>query len=61
TVESRPDARIRVAGQDVGEAPIVRYGLAPGRYVVEAIHRDGSRRLQRVRIIPGRGELVFFQ
>jgi hypothetical protein len=56
-----PRARIRIGGKELGEAPLVRYRLPAGRYVVEAVRPDGTRRFQRVQVVAGRGELLSFR
>jgi hypothetical protein len=56
-----PQSRIRVAGTDVGKAPLVRYRLSPGVHLVEAVLPDGRRLARRVRVEAGRGEQVSFR
>jgi serine/threonine-protein kinase len=55
-----PRTRVRVAGKDVGQAPLFRHPVMPGVYLVEAIRPDGRRLTQRVRVEPGRGTRVSF-
>jgi hypothetical protein len=62
TVQSGPPrAHIRIGARDLGQAPVVRYRLPPGRYVVEATRADGTRQHRRVRIEAGRAALVTFR
>jgi hypothetical protein len=40
-----PGARVRLDGEDIGQAPLERDGLSPGLHLVEVIGADGRRTL----------------
>jgi eukaryotic-like serine/threonine-protein kinase len=58
SIDSRPWAQIYVDGRNLGETPIFRAQLAPGRYRVRAVSATGDARRFTVTIRPGRTTTV---
>jgi hypothetical protein len=62
TVEAKPEwATISVNGKALGPSPIYRHQMEPGRWTIEGVRTDGSRRKRVAEISSEKETIVILQ
>jgi hypothetical protein len=55
TVTSRPMSAVIVDGKKVGDTPLMKFKIAPGRHTITLVGPDGQKKAFKQVILPGKG------